>query len=533
MTTKSKHITEFKPLKILFISGFLMLLLIACSVIFDTNFNALLGHYKDVVFLIIAMFIGLGSQYCLIQESKLPHNKLPPEEQILVNNEKIRYVLNEITRQIENSFSAQNVAPMDLKNNAILSIENLTTCVENITSVLKISNDFAWNDVQDSLNPLISEFVDSVSNYVSLNEKIEEQLQQRINEIQSLLLNFQEDWKEKSVDSSSHDSLNAQLYLQVADQMSDIVGSHILIDNEVDKQLNVVLHDTAESSMSLIALMNSLNETTQKIEGYITDASNQIENMESGVDDNVKNISNIGVLIQSIPHKIQADIELIQASGSVIDGLSSLVDSIKEISFQTDILAVNASIQAAHAGDVGLGFKIVADEVRKLAISSSKAADMIETGLNAARHSFHEGLKFKFLKEIMDEMNDAVKVMDLIKNLEESHDDMRHYYKTLFSVVNTVMQKSQKDILAQVEEVLGSIQYQDILRQRIERMQSAIHKRGILLEQFANQLQLNNGTLDDFGLEMNALFRDYVENESHHGNSLAAEEEKLPQFELF
>jgi methyl-accepting chemotaxis protein len=280
--------------------------------------------------------------------------------------------------------------------------------------------------------------------------------------------------------------------------------------------------------------MKTLNATTRDIERYVREASSKIETMEEGVDDNIKYIVRIGHLIQEIPSKIQSDISSIQSASGVIDGLGHLVDSIKEISFQTDILAVNAAIQAAHAGEAGLGFKIVADEVRKLAVNSSKAAEMIEQGLDKARETIHEGLKFKFLDEIMQQMNEAAKIMELVKNLEESNEDMRLYYKTLFSVVNTVMAKSQKDIETKIADVLGSIQYQDILRQRIERMLHIMKKRNDLMQDFAQQLDNTEGHLDDFSMGMYQLLNEYLEIESHHANSLTDNQsDQLPKFELF
>jgi methyl-accepting chemotaxis protein len=159
---------------------------------------------------------------------------------------------------------------------------------------------------------------------------------------------------------------------------------------------------------------------------------------------------------------------------------------------------------------------------------------MIEQGLDKARETIHEGLKFKFLDEIMQQMNEAAKIMELVKNLEESNEDMRLYYKTLFSVVNTVMAKSQKDIETKIADVLGSIQYQDILRQRIERMLHIMKKRNDLMQDFAQQLDNTEGHLDDFSMGMYQLLNEYLEIESHHANSLTDNQsDQLPKFELF
>ncbi|MFI3180003.1 MAG: methyl-accepting chemotaxis protein [Methylococcales bacterium] len=199
------------------------------------------------------------------------------------------------------------------------------------------------------------------------------------------------------------------------------------------------------------------------------------------------------------------------------------------MSFQTDILAVNAAIQAAHAGEAGLGFKIVADEVRKLAVSSNSAAEMIEAGLATARMTIQNGLKFEFLDDIMTQMNEAAHVMDAIKNLEETREDSRQYYKTLFDVINNNNKKLAKNI----SDILSSIQYQDIVSQRIERMRDMLKQRNNLFQSFVEELELSNGNLeDDFSGKMNSILVDYIELESNHGNSLNSVDSS-PKFELF
>jgi methyl-accepting chemotaxis protein len=206
------------------------------------------------------------------------------------------------------------------------------------------------------------------------------------------------------------------------------------------------------------------------------------------------------------------------------------VDSIKEISFQTDILAVNAAIQAAHAGDAGLGFKIVADEVRKLAVTSNNAAEMIEMGLKKASDTIQDGLKFKFLDEIMLQMNGASQVMVYVQQLQDSQEDMQQYYKTLFAVINQNNTKLAHDI----SEVLGNIQYEDVVRQRVERIQEVMVMRNDLLREFTTQLS-SDGSSEDIITQLNDTLNNYLSRESHHNNSLQAKdnEDAPPKFELF
>jgi methyl-accepting chemotaxis protein len=253
--------------------------------------------------------------------------------------------------------------------------------------------------------------------------------------------------------------------------------------------------------------------------------------MERDMDNSVKFIISIEQFIQKIqeiPDKLRSDIVSIQAASGVIDGLTHLVDSIKEISFQTDILAVNAAIQAAHAGEAGLGFKIVADEVRKLAVNSNNAAEMIEMGLEKARHTIQDGLKFKFLDEIMLQMDSASQVMESVKQLQEGQEDMQQYYKTLFAVINKNNTKLSHDI----SEVLGSIQYEDVVRQRIERAQQVILERNELWRQVVEQL--STGEVDGLITQFNAVLSDYLTKESYHNNSMESSDDGPSlKFELF
>jgi len=538
---KSKNI-DFKngAGRIFIFSSTAMLLLMVGAVFLSPYLDASLGRFKEMVFLGFALIIALCSQWFLMQAlQKKP--VLSSEERIHAANEKLRYVLNNITRQVEMALGAKSSAGVKSANIASdNSVDSLATtlakCAVTLAEHVRALIDTLQNDSNESLEeakqillPQIEQTAQAITRYLNACENIDVQLRERINETKELLLNLQNVLENFSPQQIMQDSPVLQ---SCVNETYAVIDRHLQLENAIKDQLNVVANDTNDSAIQLVTLMRDLSNEAENLVRYITDAVQKISSLDSGVDDSVGFIIRIAHFIQDIPEKIQADIQSIQGVSGVIDGLTNLVDSIKEISFQTDILAVNAAIQAAHAGEAGLGFKIVADEVRKLAVNSNKAAEMIEDGLDAARHTIKEGLKFKFLEEVMAEMNEAAAVMESVKKLEESHEDMRQYYKTLFSVINN----NNRKLAADISEILGSIQYQDIVRQRIERMQIAMQHRNDLFQLFVTELESSGGNLtDDFASQMNVILNNYLEKESHHNNSLNSrdEEDAPPKFELF
>lgn len=537
MTTKPKNIIDFKSVvgRILLFSVGAMLLLMISAVFLSSYLETQLGSFKEVVFLGLAAVITLGSQWLLFHEMQKPQ-KLLPEERVHATNEKLRHVLNGITCQVESAFGIESSNPSSIEDSAdnfavilIKCAETLAERVQLLIDTLQLGSNETLETARLALLPQIEQTATAIIQYLNASENIDVQLRERMSETQQLLLNLQNALENipqvQIVQESPH------LTMCISETCA-IIDRHLQLNNAVNEQLNVVAHDTNESAIQLVFLMRNLSNSAESLVRYITDVVAKISKMDDGVNESVAFIVKIGHFLQEIPGKIQQDIQAVQGASGVIDGLGYLVDSIKEISFQTDILAVNAAIQAAHAGDKGLGFKIVADEVRKLAVNSNKAAEMIEEGLDTARNTIQNGLKFKFLDEIMAQMNEASHVTDVIQRLEESHEDSRQYYKTLFNVINCNNRKLASDIA----NILGSIQYQDIVRQRIERMQATMERQNNLFQLFVTELESSNGNLvDDFASQMNVILSDYLEEESNHNNSLnpTDDEDAPPKFELF
>jgi len=362
----------------------------------------------------------------------------------------------------------------EIINENIETIQNNVTqdkeCVNEIKDVVYAmeEGDFSHRIIKEPANPEIANLKGNLNNLLNNLQKI-----------YANILDVLEDYKKERY--------NDRVNIEAKGEMRKLIEGVNSLGNSLKESSELIAGILSQKSEVLQNTSNKLTESIDELSEIFTktnknidDVTNQVDEIMGAVESTVaktnemKNVanetSNSAKIGQEFANNTLNAMQEIFASTNDISEAISVIDS---IAFQTNILSLNAAVEAATAGEAGKGFAVVAQEVRNLANKSAEAAKKIKDLVSKTQEKSNEGIEvtksmkdnfvavvenvsntLQLVNDVAEEADNEMRKITSINRLIKDIDNMIHQNKEIMQntyVVTYDLSKISNDLYEHVK----------------------------------------------------------------------------------
>ena len=233
-----------------------------------------------------------------------------------------------------------------------------------------------------------------------------------------------------------------------------------------------------ESSNILLVNVDKLNQSSNEAAASLEETAAAIEEITSNIRNNTENISKMALLSNEVTASASQGESLANQTTVSMDEINTQVNAINEaisvidqIAFQTNILSLNAAVEAATAGEAGKGFAVVAAEVRNLASRSADAAKEIKSIVENATKKANDGKKI---------------AGNMIEGYKQLNGNITHTINLIQDIQN-----ASKEQLLGIEQINDAVNQLDQQTQQNAAVASQTHDVAVLTDQIAKLVVTN------------------------------------------
>lgn len=398
---------------------------------------------------------------------------------------------------LESGQQVSNAQVLDLEEAQSQIDHHLTTLLKGVEKMTEHAMETVYHDEQEALQGMIILSIISVIFGLILGITLTRSITRPLRSAVSAAERLAQGDLTVQIDSTGRDETGQLLTAMkhMAGQLLDTVSHISSAAEQLSSATSGMSSITTDTAAHMESQKNNLNQTAAAVHemsatvGEIAQSAQLAATSTSSADmetkEGLKVIDNVNGVICSLSEDIANTKHAITRLDEQTANVGSILEVITDIADQTNLLALNAAIEAARAGEQGRGFAVVADEVRTLA---SRTQDSITTIQ-------------KLISALQQESANSVTAMEVgEKKLEESVEMARKASTALITIEHAVSSITEMNL-----QIASASEQQSVVAEQINSSVTEIHQASEDTNNGAQQIAVSTGELSQMALSLRTL----------------------------